>query len=188
MAEILVFHHALGLTEGLRGFADTIRSTGHAVTTPDLFDGKTFEKVSEGVAYAESIGFGTISDRGVAVADGVGEQIVTIGFSLGVIPAQRLAQTGPGVLGAILCHAAIPSSAFGGPWPDGVALQIHIGDSDPWAEEDIPAAEDLISEAQGDLFVYEGSGHLIADPSSPDYDAAQAEVMIGRILAFIENL
>jgi dienelactone hydrolase len=188
MAEVLVFHHALGLTEGLRDFEATVRSAGHTVTTPDLFDGKTFATVNEGVAYAASIGFDTISDRGVAAVDGLGEQIVAIGFSLGVIPAQRLAQTRPGVLGAILCHAALPSSAFGGPWPDGVALQIHIGDSDPWAEEDLPVAEDLASEARGDLFIYEGTGHLIADPSSEDYDAAQADLLLQRSLAFIGNL
>lgn len=182
-----MFHHALGLTEGLRGLADTIRSAGHVVTTPDLFDGKTFAALDEGVAYAESIGFDTISDRGVAAYDGAGEPLVTIGFSLGVIPAQRLAQTRSGVLGAVLCHAAIPSSAFGRAWPDGVELQIHIGDADPWAEEDLPAAEYLASESRGDLFVYEGTGHLIADPSSPDYDAAQAEVLVGRVLAFVDS-
>ena len=180
-----MFHHALGLTEGLQGFADTIRSAGHVVTTPDLFDAKTFATVDEGVAYAESIGFDAISERGVAAHDGVGEPLVTIGFSLGVIPAQRIAQTRSRILGAVLCHAAIPSSAFGAAWPDGVGLQIHIGDSDPWAEEDLPAAEDLAAEAHGELFVYEGTGHLIADPSSPDYDAAQAEVLVQRVLAFL---
>ena len=187
MADVLVFHHALGLTEGVRDFADAIRSAGHIVTTADLFEGKTFATLDEGVAYAASIGFDTISDRGVAMDDGVSESLVIIGFSLGVIPAQRLAQTRAGVLGAVLCHAAIPSSAFGGAWPDGVGLQIHIGDSDPWAEEDLPAAQDLASEARGDLFVYEGTGHLIADPSSPDYDAAQAEVLLGRVLAFVDS-
>lgn len=114
MAEVLAFHHALGLAEGLRDFADAIRSAGHIVTTPDLFEGKTFATLDEGVAYAESIGFGTISDRGVAMDDGVSESLVTIGFSLGVIPAQRLAQTRAGVLGAVLCHDGIPTPPSAG--------------------------------------------------------------------------
>ena len=188
MAVVLVFHHALGLTDGMKGFADTIRAAGHTAFAPDLFDGETFASVEEGVAHAESVGFDTISDRGVAAADGMGDRLVTVGFSLGVIPAQRLAQTRQGVIGTVLCHAAIPSSAFGEAWPDGVALQVHIGDSDPWAEEDLPAAEDLVSEARGELFRYEGTGHLIADPTTPDYDEAQADLLVDRVVAFIDTL
>ena len=186
MTSVLVLHHALGLTEGIRRFADTLRADGHDVVAPDLFDGATFETLEQGVMHAQSVGFDTIGTRGMAAAEAIGEPLVAIGFSLGVVPAQQLAQTGTGVLGAVLCHAAIPASAFGVPWPEGVALQVHIGSDDPWAEEDLPAARELVEQAGGELFEYEG-GHLIAEPGSPDHDPAQAAVLTERIQTFLRR-
>ena len=140
MAEVLLFHHALGFTEGVRAFADELRAAGHDVTTPDLFEGVTFDSLDEGVAHAESIGFEEITERGVDAVAGLGDRLVVAGFSLGVLPAQAIAQTRPGVAGAILYHGAMPSSTFGDAWPEGVALQIHLGEDDPWASEDLDTA------------------------------------------------
>ena len=39
MAEVLLFHHALGATEGVHAFASELRQAGHTVHTPDLFEG-----------------------------------------------------------------------------------------------------------------------------------------------------
>ena len=53
MAEVLLFHHALGLTSGCRSFADELRAAGHVVHTPDLYEGKTFTDLADGVRHAE---------------------------------------------------------------------------------------------------------------------------------------
>ena len=51
MADVVFFHHSGGLTVGVKAFADTLRAAGHTVHTPDLFEGRTFAEVSDGVAY-----------------------------------------------------------------------------------------------------------------------------------------
>lgn len=186
MADVLLFHHALGLTAGVQHFAELLRAAGHTVTVPDLYDGLRFATITEGVAHAESLGFETIIDQGVACAEGLGEPLVVAGFSLGVLPAQKLAQTRPGVIGAVLYHAAVPSTMFGDGWPAGVALQLHLTENDPWAEEDLEAARALAVEASGELFLYEGTGHLVADPTTPDHDAEQAALILERTLAFLD--
>ena len=124
MAEVLLFHHAQGLTSGVRAFADDLRAAGHKVHTPDLFDGRTFPSIDAGLAYINEIGFEAMRERGVRVAEGLPPALVYAGFSFGVLPAQKLTQTRPGARGALLFHSCIPISgewAFG-PWPDGVAV------------------------------------------------------------------
>lgn len=158
MTTVLLFHHAQGQTTGLLTFADELRKAGHTVHAPDLYDGKTFGDLDEGVAYAKQVGFGEILRRGTAAAEDLPGDIVYAGFSLGVMPAQSLAQTRPGARGAIFYSAAMPASEFGSSWPEGVPLQIHMMDRDPWAEEDLPAAEVLGGEVDdAELFVYPGS-------------------------------
>lgn len=185
MAEVLLFHHALGLTGGVRAFADDLRAAGHHVVTPDLYDGVTFDGIADGVAHAEQIGFDTIAERGDEQAEGLGDRLVVAGFSLGVLPAQRLAQTRPGVAGAVLYHAAVPPSAFGSGWPDGVAVQIHVCADDPWAAEDLPVARELAAAAGGELIVYPGSGHLVTDRTAADHDPQLAAQILQRSLVFI---
>jgi dienelactone hydrolase len=190
MTTVLLFHHAQGQTPGFLAFAEELRSAGHTVHTPDLFGGgETFETVDEGVAHARQVGFGEILRRGTAAAEGLPHDIVYAGFSLGGMPAQSLAQTRANARGALLYHAALPPSEFGGPWPEGVPVQIHFKEKDPWAEEDLPAAEALVAEVEGaELFVYPGSGHLFADPSSEDYDEPSARLLKERTLAFLDRV
>ena len=189
MTTILLFHHALGQTSGFLGFADELRAAGHTVYTPDLFEGKTFDTVDDGVGHAREVGFDVIGKRGTDAAAGLPEDLVYAGFSLGAMPAQELAQTRPGAKGALLYHSGIPSSEFGGPWPGSVPLQIHIMENDPWAEEDIPAAKELAGEADdGELFLYPGTGHLFADPSGPDYDEGAAKLLMERTLGFLSRI
>ncbi len=189
MATVLLFHHAQGQTPGFLAFADELRKAGHTIHAPDLYEGKTFGTVDEGVANAKQVGFSEILRRGSEAAHELPADIVYAGFSLGVMPAQSLTQTRPGARGAILFHGAIPTSEFERPWPDGVPLQIHMMDEDPWAGEDRPAAEALVDEIEGaELFIYPGSGHLFADPSSDDYDAQAAGLLKGRTLAFLERV
>ncbi len=186
MAEVLLFHHALGQTSGFLAFADSLRAAGNVVHTPDLYDGNTFTDLSEGVAYARHIGFGTILERGRLSAESLPESLVYAGFSLGVMPAQLLAQTRPGARGALLFSAAIPASEFGDAWPVGVPLQIHLMENDEWALEDLPAARQLVESTDAaELFLYPGDGHLFADRGLPEYDESAATILEERVLAFL---
>ena len=188
MAELLLYHHAQGRTAGFLAFADELRGAGHTVHTPDLYDGKTFSSLDEGVGYARQLGFDTIAQRGRSAADDLPNALVYAGFSLGVMPAQELAQTRPGATGALLFSAAFPASEFGGTWPPGVPLQIHMMENDEWAQEDLPAARELTEIADdAELFLYAGDRHLFADSSLPDYDERAAGLLMQRVLAFLEH-
>lgn len=189
MTTVLLFHHAQGQTSGFLAFADELRRAGHTVHAPDLYDGETFDDLDEGVAHAKEIGFPEIFRRGSAAAADLPANIVYAGFSLGGLPAQSLAQTRSGARGALLFHSCVPTSEFGGRWPEGVPLQIHMMDADPWGDEDRPAAEALVEEVDdAELFLYPGSGHLFADPSLDDYDERAAELLTERTLAFLDRV
>jgi dienelactone hydrolase len=185
MTTVVLFHHALGQTKGFLAFADEFRDAGHTVHTPDLFDGKVFGDLDEGVAYAQEVGFPQLMERGVAAASELPADVVYAGCSLGVVPAQALTQTRPGAKGALFYYSCLPASEFDNPWPAGVPMQVHMMDKDPWAEEDMPAAEALTKEVDGELFLYPGSGHLFADSSVDDYDEAAAGLLMERSLAFL---
>ena len=147
MAEVVLFHHAQGLTSGVVAFADELRRAGHTVHTPDLFDGRTFGSIEDGMAYAQELGFpGEVLERGARAVEELPNELVYAGFSLGVLPAQMLAQTRPGARGALLFYSCVPVSEFGPGWPEGVPAQIHGMDADPIfvGEGDIDAARDLV--------------------------------------------
>jgi dienelactone hydrolase len=186
MAEVLLFHHALGLTDGIVAFADRLRGAGHVVHTPDLYEGATFPDIESGVAHADSIGFGTVIERGEAAAKSYGDDLVYAGFSLGVLPAQKLAQTRPGAQGALLYHAGVPSDTFGS-WPAGVTLQMHVMADDPWGDR--ADMEVLAAEIHGtELHLYPGEGHLFADAGLPDHDPEAAALLLERTLEFLARL
>ncbi|MBB3648785.1 dienelactone hydrolase [Rhizobium sp. BK619] len=190
MAEILLFHHAQGLTPGVRAFADEIAAAGHIVHTPDLFYGRIFDSIEAGLAYIGEIGFDAMRERGVRIADDLPRELVYAGFSFGVLPAQKLAQTRPGARGALLFYSCLPISgewAFG-PWPEGVAVQIHGMDNDPIfaGEGDIDAAREIVAKVEdAELFLYPGDQHYFADSSLPSYDADATALLITRVLAFL---
>jgi dienelactone hydrolase len=192
MAEMLLFHHALGQTAGFHGFADDLRRAGHTVHTPDLFDGRTFGSIEEGMGYAEQIGFPmAIIERGERAADALPAELVYAGFSLGAVPAQMLAQTRPGARGAMLFYSCIPFLEFGESWPAGVPAQIHGMDADPiFVEEgDLQAARDLVANAEhAELFLYPGDRHYFADSSLPSYDADATALLTRRVLGFLAAL
>jgi Dienelactone hydrolase and related enzymes len=188
MAEVLLFHHAQGQTTGFLAFADELRRAGHTVHAPDLYDGRTFDSLDEGVAYAGEIGFGEVIERGVRAADGLPGELVYAGFSLGVLPAQKLAQTRPGARGALLFHSCVPTSEFGSSWPADVPVQVHAMEADPFFvdEGDIDAARALVESAEhAELFLYPGDQHLFADDSLPSYDANAAALLSLRVLDFL---
>lgn len=190
MSDVLLFHHAQGQTPGFHAFADELRSAGHAVHTPDLFDGRTFDSIPEGVAYADEIGFGELIEQGTRVAETLPSEFVYAGFSLGVVVAQKLAQTRPGARGALFFYSCVPVSEFG-TWPAGVPVQIHGMDADPIFvdEGDIDAARELVELAEdAELFLYPGDQHYFADSSLPSYDEAATKLLTERVLAFLERV
>jgi dienelactone hydrolase len=190
MAEVLLFHHAQGQTAGFLAFADQLRGAGHAVHTPDLFDGHVFETLDDGLAYAREVGFGTLLDNGVRTADTLPAELVYAGFSMGVMPAQQLAQTRAGARGALLFESCLPVSEFGSSWPEGVPVQIHGMDADPFfaGEGDIDAARALVESVDhAELFVYPGNHHLFADSSLPSFDANAAALLTQRVLEFLKG-
>lgn len=186
MADILLFHHAQGLTDGIRAFANELRSAGHNVTVPDLYDGLTFSTVDDGVAHARSIGFGSIFDAAVASADGLPNELVYAGFSLGAMPAQQLAQQREGARAALLYHSFAPVSQFGQAWPAGVPLQVHVMQNDPW--EDSEEMGELVSQAGGEFYLYAGNAHLFTDSSSREYAPVAAALVIKRTLELLDGL
>jgi dienelactone hydrolase len=191
MAEVVLFHHAQGLTPGVIAFADTLRHAGHIVHTPDLFDGRIFDNLQKGMGFVKELGFGEVMERGERAVQGLPTELVYAGFSLGVVPAQKLAQTRPGARGALLFYACVPVSEFGQAWPKDVPVQVHGMDSDPIfvGEGDIDAARALVEEAeQGQLFLYPGDQHYFADSSLPSYDAEASALLLQRVLAFLSDL
>ncbi len=189
MAEVLLFHHAQGLTDGLQAFADELRHGGHLVHTPDLYDGRTFEDLEAGVAHAQEIGFDTIIERGERIARDLPERLVYAGVSLGVLPAEKLALTRPGAAGALLLSACVPPDAFDSTWPRGVPLEVHGMDADEFFVDDgdLAAAEALVSgHDDRRLFLYPGDRHLFADRSLPAYDEAAARLLTERVLRFLD--
>jgi dienelactone hydrolase len=193
MAEVLLFHHAQGLTSGVIAFADALRANGHTVHTPDLFDGRTFGSIPEGMAFIEATGFDDLRARGVRTADDLPSELVYAGFSFGESIAQELAQKRPGARGALLFYSCIPITgdwAFG-PWPDGVPVQIHGMDADPYfvGEGDVDAAREIVANVQdAELFLYPGDQHYFADSSLPSYDAEASALLTHRVLEFLARV
>jgi dienelactone hydrolase len=193
MAEVLLFHHAQGLTPGIHAWADELRAAGHTVHTPDLFEGKTFGSIDEGLAHAKSIGFEAILDAGVGLADDLPAELVYGGFSLGEMIAQKLAQTRAGAKGALLFYSCIPITgewAFG-PWPEGVPVQIHGMDADPIfvGEGDVDAAREIVATVDdAELFLYPGDQHYFADSSLPSYDPEATALLTQRVKEFLARV
>ena len=188
MAEVVLFHHALGLTPGIVAFADDLRRAGHTVHTPDLFLGRTFATIDKGVCHAREIGFGEVIERGVRAVEGLPAELVYAGFSLGVVVAQKLAQTREGARGALLFYSCVPVAEFSPAWPKGVPVQVHGMDADPYfvGEGDLDAARALVDQAEAaELFLYPGDQHYFADSTLPTYRAAAAALLRQRVLDFL---
>ncbi|WP_229740585.1 dienelactone hydrolase family protein [Ornithinibacillus halotolerans] len=185
-----MFHHILGKTKGIEAFAEQLRSAGHTVHVPDLFDGRTFSSLEDGLEFVNEIGSEELIERGVRVASELSRDVIYAGFSLGVMPAQKLAQTREGAKGAIFFHACLPTSAFESPWQPDLPVQIHAMNEDPFFVEDgdIDAARELVALANhAELFQYEGKEHLFTDNSLPSYDADAMKLVMKRVLKFLAN-
>lgn len=195
MAEVVLFHSALGLRPGVVAAADVLRSAGHTVHTPDYYDGETFESLDEGVRKRDALGYAEIAQRAQVAVAGLPAELVYAGFSLGVAPAELLAATRPGARGAVLMHGALAVEDLQGfgveRWPAGVPVGVHHAAGDPWvdAEGEVAAlGEGVRGVGAGfEAYEYPGSGHLFADPDLPEHDPASSDLMWRRVLGFLDR-
>jgi dienelactone hydrolase len=195
MAEVVLFHHVQGLTDGVRAFADELRAGGHTVHTPDLFGGERPATLEEGLGYAQKIGDEALDRQVDRIVADLPQDLVYAGFSWGVAVAQRLAQTRPGARGALLYEACLPVTGEWavGPWPAGVPVQVHGMERDPFfgLEGDLDAARGLVASVGpelGEVFVYPGDRHLFTDSSLPSYDADATELVLRRSRDFLDRV
>ena len=195
MAEVVLFHSALGLRPGVTAAAERLRAAGHTVHAPDLYDGEVFDDLDDGLRKRDALGYAEIARRARESVAGLPAGLIFAGFSLGAVPAELLAASRPGARGAVLMHGAVPVEGLGEfgveRWPAGVPAQVHYAASDPWEEAEEVAAFGAAVGRAGAAFeehAYPGSGHLFADPDLPEYDHASSEAMWGRVLAFLDRL
>lgn len=187
MAEILLFHHAGGLTEGVHAFAETLRQAGHVVHAPDLFDGHTFADVADGVAFAQGRGEGTFAAKAAEIVADLPTDLVYAGMSMGCARAAEQVLTRPGARGALFLYGAVTPTWWDATWPAGVPAQAHQTADDPWREPE--AEEEFLALVPGaELFVYPGAGHLFLEPGHPDFDQAAADLATERSLAWLAAL
>jgi dienelactone hydrolase len=182
MATFVLFHHVHGLTGGMQDIANRLRTAGHIVHAPELFDGQIFDTIDAGLAYVQQIGVDAFIARGVQSAQDLVNGAIVAGFSLGALPAQYVAQTHGGVRGAVLMHACVPAAEFG-EWPIDLPVQIHAMADDPYfvGDGDREAAQALVASAlHGVLYEYPGNRHLFTDNSLTDYDALTTEFVVQR--------
>ncbi|AZN29026.1 dienelactone hydrolase [Flaviflexus salsibiostraticola] len=186
MVDVIVFHHIQGLTSGVFEFSEELRRQGHTVHVPDLFEGRTFASIEEGLAFVEAEGSRPIR-VGLDAAYGLPNDLVYVGLSFGVMIAQRLAQTRQGARGALLLHSCLPIAEYGG-WPQGLPVQIHAMEGDEYFAEDLPAATELAARPEGELFTYPGDRHLFTDASLPEYDGDAYGLLMERVTAFLAEI
>lgn len=193
MAELVLFHHVQGLTDGVRALADDLRGGGHVVHTPDLFEERVFGSIEDGFAYLEALGDGVIEERVAQAVEGLPERLVFAGVSFGAMSAMRLAVTRPGAVGLVLLESALPvvgEWAFG-PFPDGVRVQVHGAECDEFFQEDLPFAEEMLTvlgPERAELYLYPGDRHLFTDRSLPSSDLAATGLVVERVLAFLDRV
>lgn len=187
MAEVVLFHHALGLTPGVAAFAQGWRDEGHVVHVPDLYQGRTFSDLDEAVEFVDARGMAYWITTATAAAAEHPAATAFAGFSLGSACAQYVAQTTPKARAALLFHGALSLATIELTWPDGLRLQVHAAEADPWVE--IDEVQSLIESVDGaELYLYPGSGHLFADPSSGDYDESSARLLSQRALTLLGSI
>lgn len=188
MASILLLHSIRGLRAVERGAADRWRAEGHAVSTPDLFDGVVPETLEAGFALVEALGEEALVDRATAAAGALPEDAVLSGLSMGAGIAATLWAQRPATAGVLLLHGV-------GPVPDtarpGTPLAAHVAEPDPFESEEWIEWWQAEAEARGlapRLYRYPGAGHLFTDPTIEDDDPAAAALLWGRARSFLATL
>jgi dienelactone hydrolase len=187
---IMLFHSTYGLRPAVHRAADRLRAAGHEVWTPDLFDGRTFDTVEEGMAYNEELGKEELLKRAVLAAAPYSERgLVYAGFSLGAATAQTLALGDAKARGLLLLHGTSDIAATAS--VDGLPVQLHVAEPDAYETDDWLSAWYLQMRKVGadvEVYRYAGAGHLYTDSDLPDYDEEAAEATWRVALGFLETL
>ncbi|MGP3685392.1 dienelactone hydrolase family protein [Streptomyces sp. IBSNAI002] len=187
---IMLFHSTYGLRPAVQEAADRLRAAGHQVHVPDLFEGRTFDTVEEGMAHRDEIGRDELLKRAVLAAAPYSDQgLVYAGFSLGGSLAQHLALADDKARGLLLLHgtADLEDDAS----VDGLPVQLHVADPDPFESHDWLTAWYLRMQRAGadvEVHGYPGAGHLFTDPGLDDYDAEAAEQAWKVAAGFLDTL
>ncbi|MEU9609840.1 dienelactone hydrolase family protein [Streptomyces sp. NPDC048057] len=187
---IMLFHSTYGLRPADHSAAERLETAGHRVWTPDLFEGRTFETVEEGMAFKEELGQEELLRRGIAASAPHSDAgLVYAGFSLGASVAQNLALGDERARGLLLLHGT--SDIADGTTVDELPVQLHIADPDPFEPHDWLTAWYLRMGRAGadvEVYGYPGAGHIFTDPDLPDYDQEAAEQTWRVALAFLDSL
>jgi dienelactone hydrolase len=192
MAHVVLFHHAQGLRSDVLEWADSLRAAGHEVDAPDLYAGRTFDLLEDGIAHRDEVGLPALMERAAAFLEDNPENVVYAGFSMGASTAHYFGVTRPGALAIVLMHGTAPAASLGGAgWPSQVPGQVHRKAVDRLMDESGPIAAEESARSAGapfEDFTYPGEGHLFADPDGPDYDGDAADLMLERELALLSRL
>ncbi|HET9181598.1 MAG TPA: dienelactone hydrolase family protein [Candidatus Angelobacter sp.] len=186
---VVLFHSAYGLRPAVHDFADTLRSAGHTVVTPDLYDGEVFAERTDAIRKIQDLGFDAILERARASVAALPSQLVFAGFSNGGACAELLAATRPGARGAVLMHAPLMIRDLGyAAWPEHIPVQVHFSDKDPIKNQAVIeklADKVRASGSRFEQFDYDAPGHLFADPAFPAYSAIATEAMTKHVIEFL---
>ncbi len=186
----MLFHSAYGPRPAVHAAAERLREAGHRVVTPDLYGGRTADTVEEGMAIKDEIGRDELLRRAIAAtAEHTDGGVVYAGFSLGGSLAQTLALGDVKARGLLLLHGTgdIAEDAV----TDGLPVQLHVADPDPFEPHDWLTAWYLRMRRAGadvEVFRYPGAGHLYTDPELADHDAEAAERTWRTALGFLAGL
>ena len=194
MAQVVLFHHVQGLTDGVRAFAEELRTGGHTVHTPDLFEGALPESIDGGMALTGKIGDDVLGARADASVADLPMAWCTRASRRG----RRSTATRPDPIGCAR------SAALRGLLPDyrRVGIRQVAGrrpvpnpryDEDPFFGKggDLDAARELVETVGpelAELFAYPGDRHLFTDSSLPSYEPEATALVIERSRAFLDRL
>jgi len=188
--EVVVYHSAYGRRPAIIEFADKLRTAGHLVHTPDLYDGEVLSDRNDAIRKIQELGFDKLLERAVAAVESLPHDLVYAGFSNGGACAELLAATRPGARAAILIHAPLMVRDLGWTvWPSNVPVQVHFADKDPIRNQSVIDALGVKVRQSGsnfEQFDYNAPGHLFADPAFPAYNVDAAQLMTRRVLEFLE--
>jgi dienelactone hydrolase len=190
MADVVLFHSALGLTSHLDAWVTRLQGEGHRVVAPDLFGGRTFTDLDAAVDFVDAQGGPpAFVDAALAGAAPLTGARVYMGFSLGGAVAETLALTQPDARGLVIMHGAMSPAWIGvTQWPDGLSAQLHYAADDPWVEPDENAAFLDLAQGACEEFVYPGSGHLFAFEGWTEHDAKATDLLMARVSSFLTAL
>lgn len=186
--QVVVLHHLLGVTGGVRALAERLAAPGVEVLAPDLFEGAVHGDLAAGAAALDALGLDVVLARADAALADLGPGAVLVGLSLGAVPAQRTAQRRGDVAGVVLVGSCVPPDAFGPTWPPATAVRVHAAVDDPLFrdEGDREAAEALVAAAtDAVLDVRPGEGHLLAEEGHPDHDPDVVAAVVAEVTTLL---